>query len=544
MNLPDYLIMISFVVLVVMFVTPVIAFIGFYIYDRRQKQHSVLRNYPLLGRIRYFFEMIGPELRQYFFDHDLAGKPFSRVDFQSIVLASKYLKTIIGFGSRRDFEKEGYYLKNVFFPKQEHELKVDHSQKVSTLTYRSRESLISRKDTPVMEETSTWLLDDDDAVVIGETCRHPFVLKGLIGMSGMSYGALGERAISALSLGLADAGGTWMNTGEGGLSPHHLKGNVDLIFQIGPGLFGVRDEEGNFSWDELKKKAENPRVRAFELKLGQGAKIRGGHVEGKKVTPEIARIRGVKPYQTIDSPNRFKEFDDIPSMLEFIEKIREVTGKPVGIKIVIGDQKEFEALTVQMKAYGKHPDFITVDGGEGGTGATYIEMADSVGLPVKSALMIAHSVLKKYGLRRQIKIIASGKLFTADRIAVALGMGADLVNIARGFMISIGCISAQKCHTNECPVGVATTDPNLQKALVIEEKRYRVLNYLITLRKGLYMLAAAAGLDSPVNFSTGHVIYKDGMGRSLSLEEIYEGAEYTLFRNRMQEGRIDEHDAG
>jgi len=341
-------------------------------------------------------------------------------------------------------------------------------------------------------------------------------------MSGMSYGALGNRAITALSNGLGMAQGTWMNTGEGGLSPYHLKGGVDIILQIGPGLFGVRTKDGKMDFEELKRKAEIPQVKAIELKLAQGAKTRGGHLEGSKVTPEIAEIRKLEPWKTADSPNRFHEFHDIPSMFQFISQIREVTGLPVGIKIVVGNVSDLESLADFMKKTGEGPDFITVDGSEGGTGATYQELADSVGLPIKPAIMLLHRTLIKYGVRDRVKIIASGKLFTPDRIAVALGMGADLVNIARAFMMTVGCIMAQRCHTNTCPVGVATTDPKLQKALVIEEKQYRVLNYLLTLREGLFTTAAAAGVSSPVELNASHVAYQDDKGRIYSLDQLFD----------------------
>lgn len=319
-----------------------------------------------------------------------------------------------------------------------------------------------------------------------------------------------------------------MNTGEGGLSPYHLEGGVDIIMQIGPGLFGIRDKDGGVDWDELKRKSEIPQVKAFELKLAQGAKTRGGHIDAEKVNPEIAAIRKVEPYKSVDSPNRFKQLDDIASMFDFIEKIREHTGKPVGMKIVIGSPDSAEELAKYMKESGKGPDFITVDGGEGGTGASYQELIDSVGLPIKSALPILHLTLKKYGVRDRVKIIASGKLFTPDRIAIALSMGADLVNIARGFMITVGCIQTLKCHSNACPVGVATTDPDLQKALVIDEKKYRVVNYLLTLRQGLFRIAAAAGLESPVHFEPKHICYKDDKGVVVSLENILKEMEQQI----------------
>ncbi|MCM3570976.1 FMN-binding glutamate synthase family protein [Neobacillus mesonae] len=500
------------------------------IFDRRQKQHSILRNYPALGRIRYFFEKIGPEMRQYWFNGDTEGKPFSREDYEHIVKSAKYKRAVVGFGSKRDFDKEGFFVRNDMFPKLTEEIKMDRETKVNTKKY------LLIKDPLFTDREEKWqddedlanLLHDDDAVVIGPNTKYPFVVKSLIGMSAMSYGALGKNAITALSKGLALAKGTWMNTGEGGLSPYHLEGGVDIIMQIGPGLFGIRDVDGSVDWDELKRKSEIPQIKAFEIKLAQGAKTRGGHIDAEKVNPEIAEIRKVEPYKSVDSPNRFKQFSDIASMCDFIEKIREHTGKPVGMKIVIGGNDSAEELAKYMKETGKGPDFITVDGGEGGTGASYQELIDSVGLPIKSALPILDLTLKKYGVRDQVKIIASGKLFTPDRIAIALAMGADLVNIARGFMITVGCIQTLKCHTNACPVGVATTDPELQKALVIDEKKYRVVNYLVTLRHGLFRIAAAAGLDSPVHFRPKHICYKDDKGVVVSLEKVLKSIEQQI----------------
>lgn len=309
---------------------------------------------------------------------------------------------------------------------------------------------------------------------------------------------------------------------EGGLSDYHLMGNTDIIMQIGPGLFGVRDPEGNFSWDALLEKSKIPQVRAFELKLGQGAKTRGGHLDAEKVSEKIASIRMIEPFKSVDSPNRFKDLADFPSLFDFIEKIRNHTGKPVGIKMVIGNQREADELARQIKELNKGPDFITVDGGEGGTGASYQELADSVGLPIHSALPLVDHALKKHAVRDRVKIIASGKLFSPDRVAIALAMGADLVNIARAFMITVGCIQTLKCHSNVCPVGVATTDPNLQKALVIDEKKHRAANYVIAMRKGLFRIAAAAGLESPIYFNRNHIVYKDETGHIWSLDEIYE----------------------
>lgn len=491
--------------------------------DIQQKQHSIRRNFPVLSHIRYISEHIGPELRQYLFEGDHEAKPFSRLDFQFIVKAGKYAKTIIAFGSKRDFDKPGFYIRNAFFAKQITDLEADNKNLIDTQKYvTDKDTLFARHEHSVEAQIKPWHYTDRDAVVMGkDTCRIPYKIKSPVGMSGMSYGALGDHAITALSYGLKDAG-AYMNTGEGGISPYHLKGGADIIAQIGPAKFGFRNEDGSFSYEELRKKAAIPQVKAFELKLGQGAKIRGGHVEAAKVTPEIAEIRGVEPYKTIDSPNRFEEFHDMKTMMDFIEKIRDVSGKPVGIKIVIGSEETFEEFVGFMAKTNRYPDFITIDGGEGGTGATYQAMADSVGLPIKPALLIAQRVLKKYKMRDKVTIIASGKLFSPDKIAIALALGADVIQIARGLMISVGCIGAQKCHSNECPVGVATTDPKLQKALVIEEKRYRVTNYMTTLREELFMLSAAAGLTSPRQFTEKHVVYVDSEFQAKSIAQVKE----------------------
>ena len=308
------------------------------------------------------------------------------------------------------------------------------------------------------------------------------------------------------------------NTGEGGLSQHHLAGGADIIAQIGSGLFGFRTEDGEFSFERVREKADIPQVKAFEIKLAQGAKMRGGHVEGAKVTEEIAAIRNVVPYVSINSPNRFHQFDDYPTLFDFIDQIRQHSGKPVGIKVVIGGKQDAEELASFMHETGMGPDFISLDGGEGGSGATYQDLADSVGLPLRSAIILLDDALQKFEVRDRVKIIASGKITTPDRAAIVLAMGADLVQVARGFMISVGCIMAHRCHTNDCPAGVATTDKKLQQGLVVEEKKYRVTNYILTMREGLFRVAAAAGLDSPTKLERHHVVYKDERGRVFPVE--------------------------
>ncbi len=507
--------------ILIMISVPPLLLLVWYFKDKNQSQHSILRNFPLLGRIRYLLEMLGPEFRQYLFDADDEGRPFSRTDFSNIVIQGKYLKTVIGFGSKSDFDKPGLFIKNAMFPKQKEEMKVNIMPKISTRRYVGTEGLFSRTEHLENVEVSPWTLSEEDAIVVGPNCKKPWKVKGPVGMSAMSYGALGENAISSLSHGLGMATGSWVHTGEGGLAPYHTVGGGDVIMQIGSGIFGVRNIDGSFSWEKFKEKSENPQVACFEIKLAQGAKIRGGHVEGSKVNEEIASIRGVEPWKTVDSPNRHNQFNDLETLFEFIHKLKETGGKPVGIKIVMGGSDSADELAKYMSESGGGPDFITVDGGEGGSGATYQEMADSMGMPIKSGIIYCDDALRKFGVRHKVKLFASGKLFSPDKIAIALASGADLVNIARGMMISVGCIGAQKCHTNKCPVGVATTDPGHQKALVVDEKKWRVLNYIITLRNGLHSLAAATGVDSYTKFDRSHIVYKDQFGKVTSLDKLF-----------------------
>ena len=500
-------------------VLPITIAIYLYFYDKGQKQHAILRNFPILGRMRYVMEKTGPELRQYLFDDDNDGEPFNREEYLHMVMPGKYLNSVIGFGSKRDFEESGYYIRNAMFTKQNEEMRVDNSNLIDTMRYVvDEDNLFSRKEHREDIPTLPWLLPEEDAIVIGPDCEHPFHVRSMLGQSAMSYGALGENAITALSKGIGMAQGAWMNTGEGGLSKHHLAGGADIIAQIGSGLFGFRTEDGEFSLERVREKADIPQVKAFEIKLAQGAKMRGGHVEGAKVTEEIAAIRNVAPYVSINSPNRFHQFDDYPTLFEFIEKIRQHSGKPVGIKVVIGGKQDAEELASFMHETGMGPDFISLDGGEGGSGATYQDLADSVGLPLRSAIILLDDALRKFEVRDRVKIIASGKITTPDRAAIVLAMGADLVQVARGFMISVGCIMAHRCHTNDCPAGVATTDKKLQQGLVVEEKKYRVTNYILTMREGLFRVAAAAGLDSPTKLERHHVVYKDERGRVFPVE--------------------------
>jgi len=521
-ELSDLAILLTFGLLVVMFAVPPLLLFWLYLSDRRQSRHAVLRNFPLLGRLRYLFEHIGPELRQYLFDGDEQGKPLSREEYRSVVVAGKYSKTLISFGSKRDFEKPGWYLRNAMFPTQMSDLAAITEPRIRTRQYVVEDEGLFRRDEHARdEEVRPWLLAPESAIEIGADLPEPWTLRGPLGMSAMSYGSLGRNAIRALSEGLGMATGSWVNTGEGGLSGHHLAGGGDVVFQVGPGMFGVRTPAGDWDWDRFRSQAATPQVRGFELKLHQGAKIRGGHVEGAKVTQEIAGIRGVAAGKAIDSPNRFPIFATLDAMLDHVARMRALGGKPVGIKIVVGGPGSTDELAAALARRGEGPDWITVDGGEGGSGATYQEMADSMGLPLRSGLVLLDDSLRRAGVRDRLRIFASGKLFSPDRMALALCLGADALNIARGMMVSVGCIQAMRCHTNTCPVGVATTDDALMQALVVREKRYRVLNYVVTMRAALFSLAAAAGLRSPTEFARLHAVHRDEYGRTRSAEDLF-----------------------
>jgi glutamate synthase domain-containing protein 2 len=520
--LSDVLVLIVAVILIVMFATPPIVLLVLYRIDRAQDQHAVLRNFPILGRVRYLLEHVGPELRQYLFDADREGKPFSRDDYRTVVFAGKYMNSLMSFGSKRDFDAPGWYVRNALIPVQMEDMAVVREPRIETRRYRiDDEGLFARKERLQPDSVSPWTLADEFAPVLGAGLPRPWRLGGLVGMSAMSYGALGRRAIRTLSEGLGAATGTWMNTGEGGLSEHHLAGAGDVVFQIGPGLFGVRTPAGGWDWDAFREAADVPQVAAFELKLHQGAKIRGGHVEAAKVTEEIAAIRHVPVGRNIDSPNRFPMFRCVDDLFDHVARMREAGGKPVGVKVVVGGPGGVDDVARAMARRGDGPDWVTVDGGEGGSGATYREMADSMGLPVRTAVVEADDALRRAGVRGRVRLFASGKLFTPDRIAVALALGADAVNVARSLMISVGCIQAMRCHTNTCPVGVATTDEHLMKALVVDEKRWRVLNYIVTLRAGLTSLAAAAGLRSPTLFERHHAVYLDDLGRAHGADRLF-----------------------
>ncbi|BBH23674.1 FMN-binding glutamate synthase family protein [Paenibacillus baekrokdamisoli] len=512
----------ALIILFLIIVIPPVLLLGYLYAISKKPQHSIIRAHPYLGWVRYLLEKLGPEFRQYWFDDDNQGKPFSRSDFLGVVFASKYRTDLISFGSKRDYEKTGFYLSNDMFPKLVDELRVDN--RVDTLGKKYqivKEGLFTRQERMIEDKIKPWLYTDDDAIVIGENRKHPWRLKGMFGASATSYGAVGEHYIQSTGNGAQMAGGSWINTGEGGVAPEHLASGVDVVAQIGPGLFGFRDSEDNFSFDEFCEKAAIANIKAFELKFAQGAKIRGGHLEGSKVNEKIAAVRKVVVGRTVNSPNRFPFLRNPEDTFRFVKRLQEAGGKPVGIKIVVGDQTRLEPFFQAMVDLDIYPDFITVDGSEGGSGATFKAMADGMGLPLFPALIILDDAARKFGIRDRFKIIASGKLITPDKVTTALALGADCVNSARGFMMANGCIMAMQCHTGKCPAGITTTDSKYQAALAPEEKQWRVMNYILQMRESVFALSAACGLESPRQLTREHVVFKNEVGQSVRMSELY-----------------------
>lgn len=563
----------------VLFYGLILLIIILYLKDKYQTQHSILKTHPVLGRLRYMFEMVGPEFRQYWFLNDKAGKPVDRDTQETIARAGKYANTVIGFGSKKDFAMTDFYLTNSMFPLNMEELSVDQSKQMQSYKYQIlNESLLSRKEKRDQVVLDPWHLTEENQVTIGDKREHPFHVKGMLGVSAMSFGALSASAVKALAQGVAISGGSFMNTGEGGISPYHLSRvyevkdlekpafdrlsekivrfvaenpnsshfdlevhfgkmarshaeslveqgvlegkSADLIFQIGSGLFGAR-ENNQYSEEVFLKNASRPEVKAIELKLAQGAKVRGGKLPKEKITPEIAEIRGIEMGKDVESPNRFPLFHDMDGLFHWVTHWQKITGKPVGIKVVAGDSDSFEELARYIKESGKHPDFISIDGAEGGTGATYQEMADRLGLPIYSGLYILDQTLRKYGIRDNVKIIASGMLATADKMAVALSLGADLIYVARAAMNTVGCINAGKCNTNLCPVGITSHLPHLEAGVVVEEKRFRTANYLKTMREGLFMLGASCGIDSPTKFNYRHIALREANNEVKKVDQAF-----------------------
>ena len=445
-----------------------------FIKDVTQKQHTILRNYPVIGHLRYYFEELGEYFRQYFFMGDRDEMPFNRSTRGWVYRVAKGEGGVIGFGSTYDLHAPGALLfVNAGFPVLEEE----------------------REPTPPL--------------IIGNGyANKPFTARSIFNVSGMSFGAISEPAVRALSRGAKQAG-CWIDTGEGGLSPFHLEGGCDIIMQIGTAKYGVRDDKGNLSEAKLKEIAAHEQVRAFEIKLSQGAKPgKGGVLPGGKVTSIIAKVRGIPEGQASISPNRHYDIANIDQLLDKIGYIRDVTGKPVGIKTAIGGWRFINDLCDAINRRGLEwaPDFLVIDGGEGGTGAAPQALADHMGLSIDVALPRVADSLIQSGLKPRIRLIASGKLVTSARAAWALCAGADFINSARGFMFSLGCIQAQSCHTGNCPSGVATQDDQRASALVVPTKAERVYRFHQNTLMALKELVQAAGLDDPSKITAAHIV--------------------------------------
>ncbi|TAK45848.1 MAG: FMN-binding glutamate synthase family protein [Betaproteobacteria bacterium] len=462
-----------------------IAFI--FVRDITQKKHGVLRNYPVIGHLRYFFEQLGEYFRQYFFTGDRDEMPFNRATRAWAYRLAKNEGGTIGFGSTYNLHEPGAL---IF---------VNHPF-------------------PVLEEERL----PSAALALGEGyCRDPFEARSIVNISGMSYGAISAPAVSALSRGAAVAG-CWLDTGEGGLSPYHLDGGCDIIMQIGTAKYGLRDAQGSLDPERLLELSKV--VKAFEIKLSQGAKPgKGGVLPGRKVTPEIAHIRGIPAGRDSISPNRHRDISSMSELVESIARIRDLTGRPVGVKTAIGGWRFMNELadTVHRRGLEFAPDFLVIDGGEGGSGAAPQALADHMSLSIDEALPRVVDALIESGLRQRVRVVASGKLVTSARAAWALAVGADFVNTARGFMFALGCIQALRCHQNTCPTGVTTHNKRLQRALVVQEKFQRVANYCINMNREIDMIAHSCGVRHARELRREHVRIVQANHQSIALNMLY-----------------------
>ncbi len=468
--------------------TAVLFVIGMYIADVTQKKHAIRRNYPVVGRFRYLFEHLGEFFRQYFFAMDREELPFNRAERSWVYRAAKGIDNTVAFGSTRDLRPSGTILfVNCPFP---------------TLG----EDAVPPRD-----------------VTIGPQCPQPYITSSLFNISGMSYGAISKPAVQALSKG-AGVAGAWMNTGEGGLSPCHLEGRCDIVFQIGTARYGVRDGDGKLDGGKLRRIAAHEEVRMFEIKLSQGAKPgKGGILPGGKVTEEIANIRGIRPGVDSISPNRHEDINSVPELLDVINRVRDIVAKPVGFKAVVGAYGWLDSLFEEIHKRGLDlaPDFITVDGADGGTGAAPMPLIDDMGLPLRESLPMVVDKLVDHGLREKIKVVASGKLITPTEVAWALCIGTDFVTSARGNMFALGCIQALQCNKNTCPTGITTHDPDLQKGLVPEEKAVRVAQYIRNLVKEVGIIAHSCGVQEPRELRRYHARMVTDNGKSIALNELW-----------------------
>ncbi len=478
------------IIFTIAIVGAIIAVVYMFYVDSHQTKSTIRRNYPVIGRLRYKFEHLGEFFRQYFYAMDREEMPFNRAQRSWVYRASKKdVTTTSSFGSTKNISGQGNIIfVNAAFPPLDEEVKPPKT------------------------------------IIFGENTANPFSTNKLINISAMSYGSLSKKAVEALSIGAKKAG-IWLNTGEGGLSPYHLKGGCDLIFQIGTAKYGCRDEQGNLSDEKLKELAQKPEVKMFELKLAQGAKPgKGGILPAMKVTEEIAEIRGIPAGKDSISPNRHKDINNNEELIDKINHIRKVTGKPTGFKTVISNKSWLDDLCkmILSKGIDSAPDFITVDSGDGGTGASPIALMDDMGLSIRESLPMLVNKLIEYGLRDKVKVICSGKRITPSEVAIAYCLGADVVNVARGFLFSLGCIQALKCNKNTCPTGITTHDPDLQEGLRVANKSVRVATFAKTMTKEVEMLSHSCGALEPRELTryNARMVMKDNFKSEL-LSDIY-----------------------
>jgi len=455
--------------------------------DILQKKHTIERNFPVVGHIRFLLETFRPEIMQYFVETDTEGTPINRMFRSLIYQRAKNVNDTTPYGTKLNVYRNGYEcMAHSIYPKK-------------------------------LES-----LDKDPRILIGgPDCKKPYNAS-LLNISAMSFGALSKNAVLALNKGALN-GNFAHNTGEGGISSYHLEYGGDLIWQIGTGYFGCRKEEGQFCPDTFKKQALLKSVKMIEIKLSQGAKPgHGGILPAVKNTEEIAKIRLVKPFIDILSPPYHTAFHDANGLLNFVKELRQLSeGKPVGFKLCVGDKAEFIDICKAMTKLGITPDFITVDGGEGGTGAAPVEFSNSLGLPLKEGLAFVSDTLKEYGLKNDIKIIAAGKILSAFHMVRCMALGADLCSIARAMMLAIGCIQALQCNSNTCPTGVTTQNKSLMKGLDVGDKSVRVGNYHKNTIHSFLELIAAAGLSDSTQIQKNHILHRMGPNQLISYEELY-----------------------
>ena len=465
-------------------------------HDLVQRKHAILRNFPVVGHGRFLLERFGPELRQYIVTSNDEERPFSRDQRRWIYASAKMENSYFGFGTDNDMEQvQGYpIIKHRTFT----------GPGAATLPHAQEDVAV-----PCAK------------VLGGPRGRtHAFRPSSVVNISGMSFGSLSGRAIEALNKG-AELAGCLQNTGEGALSPHHRQGG-DVVFQIGTAYFGCRDDRGRFDLARLVDLVQSAPVRAIEVKLSQGAKPGlGGMLPGEKVTPEIAEIRGIPVGEDCASPSRHREFTDVDSMLDFVERVAQATGLPVGIKSAVGNLTMWDELVEAMAGGARGVDFVNVDGGEGGTGAAPMIFADSVAFPFRVGFAEVYKRFAAAGLTDDVVFVGAGKLGVPENAVVAFAMGVDMVNVGREAMLSIGCIQAQKCHTDHCPVGVATQDPRYTRGLDVGLKSVRAANYVRSLRRDLLKVSEAVGVVHPGLIAPGDVDLLDGQRSAVGLGETY-----------------------